>query len=75
MIKVSWIDPGQNGWFQGPFLVHLQLVTSAGWKLGAIVRTRRLYADADLFVLHEAHLLSYAEYRTPAILSRHTGGS
>ena len=32
-----------------------------------LLRTRRFYTDADLVVLYKAHLLSYLEYRTPAI--------
>ena len=44
-----------------------ELVSSAGWKLKTILRTRRFYTDADLIVFYEAHLLSYLEYRTPAI--------
>ena len=31
------------------------------------IRTRRFYTDADLVVLYKAHLLSYLEYRTPAL--------
>ena len=44
-----------------------ELVSSAGWKLRTLLRTRRFYTDADLIVLYKAHLLSYLEYRTPAI--------
>ena len=44
-----------------------ELVSSAGWKLKTILRTRRFYTDADLIVFYKAHLLSYMEYRTPAI--------
>jgi len=44
-----------------------ELVSSAGWKLRTILRTRRFYTDADLIVFYKAHLLSYLEYRTPAI--------
>ena len=32
-----------------------------------MLRTRRFYTDADLIVLYKAHLLSFLEYRTPAI--------
>ncbi len=44
-----------------------QLVAEAGWKLRALLRTRRFYTDADLVVLYKSHLLSFLEYRTPAI--------
>jgi hypothetical protein len=44
-----------------------EIVSSAGWKLRTLLRTRRFYTDADLIVLYKAHLLSYLEYRTPAI--------
>ena len=44
-----------------------ELVSSAGWKLRTLLRTRRFYSDADLIVFYKAYLLSYLEYRTPAI--------
>ena len=44
-----------------------ELVSAAGWKLRTLIRTRRFYTDADLVVLYKAHLLSFLEYRTPAI--------
>ncbi len=44
-----------------------ELVSAAGWKLSTLLRTRRFYTDADLVVMKKAHLLSYLEYRTPAI--------
>ena len=44
-----------------------ELVSSACWKLRTLLRTKRFYTDADLIVLYKAHLLSYLEYRTPAI--------
>ena len=44
-----------------------EIVSAAGWKLRTLLRTRRFYTDADLVVLYKAHLLSYLEYRTPAI--------
>ena len=43
------------------------LVSAAGWKLRVILRTRRFYSDADLIKFFKAHLLSFLEYRTPAI--------
>ena len=43
------------------------LVSSAGWKLRTLLLTTRFYSDADLIVLYTGHLLSYLEYRTPAI--------
>ena len=44
-----------------------EIVTAAGWKLRTLVRTRRFYTDADLIILYKAHLLSFLEYRTPAV--------
>ena len=44
-----------------------ELVSAAGWKLRTLIRTRRFYTDADLVVLYKAHLLSFLEYRTPAV--------
>ena len=44
-----------------------EIVSAAGWKLKTLLRTRRYYKDSDLIVLYKAHLLSFLEYRTPAI--------
>ena len=44
-----------------------KVVREAGWKLKMLLRTRRFYTDAELIVLYKAHLLSYLEYRTPAV--------
>jgi hypothetical protein len=44
-----------------------EIVSAAGWKLRTLLRTRRYYTDADLIVLYKTHLLSFLEYRTPAI--------
>jgi len=44
-----------------------ELVSTASWKLKTLLRTRRFYSDADLILLYKAHLLSFIEYRTPAI--------
>ena len=41
--------------------------SAAGWKLRTLMRTRRFYAVSDLIGLYKAHVLSYLEYRTPAI--------
>jgi hypothetical protein len=43
------------------------LVGDAGWKLRMLTRTRRFYTDAELIVLYKSHMLSFVEYRTPAI--------
>lgn len=43
------------------------VVSEASWKMRTLLRTKRFYTDADLIVLYKAHLLSYLEYRTPAI--------
>lgn len=44
-----------------------EIVTEAGWKLRTLLRTKRFYTDADLITLYKAHLLSFLEYRTPAV--------
>ena len=44
-----------------------EVVTAAGWKLRTLSRTRRYYCDADLIMLYKSHVLSFLEYRTPAI--------
>jgi hypothetical protein len=44
-----------------------EIVSAAGWKLRALMRTRRFYEISDLIALYKAHVLSYLEYRTPAI--------
>jgi hypothetical protein len=44
-----------------------EVVQEASWKLKMLLRTRRYYTDAELVLLYKAHLLSYLEYRTPAI--------
>ena len=43
------------------------VVVEAGWKLKMLIRTRMFYTDAELILLYKAHMLSYLEYRTPAI--------
>jgi len=45
----------------------MEVVTQSGWKLKMLTRTRRFYNDAELVSLYKAHLLSFIEYRTPAI--------
>ena len=44
-----------------------EMVTASGWKMRTILRTKRFYTDADLIMLYKSHLLSFLEYRTPAI--------
>ena len=44
-----------------------EIVSAAGWKLRTLLRTRRFYTDSDLISLYKAHLLSFLEYRTPAV--------
>ena len=44
-----------------------EMVSAAGWKLRTLLRTRRFYNDAELIILFKAHLLSFLEYRTPAV--------
>jgi hypothetical protein len=42
------------------------VVNEAGWKLKTLLR-RRFYCDVELVLMYKSHLLSYLEYRTPAI--------
>ena len=44
-----------------------EVVREVGWKLRNLLRTRRYYCDADLVILYKAHILSFLEFRTPAI--------
>ena len=39
----------------------------ASWKLKAILRVRRFHSDADMVIMYKARLLSFIEYRTPAV--------
>jgi hypothetical protein len=43
------------------------VVNEAGWKMKTLLRTRRFYCDAELVLMYKSHLLSFLEYRTPAI--------
>ena len=53
-----------------------ELVSSAGWKLKTILRTRRFYTDADLIVFYKAHLLSYSDrVQDTGYLPRYSSGS
>jgi hypothetical protein len=45
----------------------MEVVTEAGWKLQMLLRAKRFYSDTDRVRLYKSHLLSYLEYRTPAI--------
>jgi len=44
-----------------------EVVTSAGWKMRTLLRTRRFYTSAEMVSLYKANVLPYLEYRTPAI--------
>jgi hypothetical protein len=44
-----------------------EVIAAAGWKLKMLIRTRRYYTDSELITLYKAQLLSFIEYRTPAI--------
>ena len=44
------------------------LVISASWKLRSLCRAQRFYSTADLVRIFKAHVLSFIEYRTPAII-------
>ena len=43
------------------------LVHEASWKLASILRTSRYFSTPELIGLYKSKLLSYIEYRTPAI--------
>ena len=44
-----------------------EYVHQCSWKLQSISRTRRYYTPVQTINLYKAHILSYIEYRTPAI--------
>ena len=46
--------------------VH-SLASSARWKAKMVLRSRRYHCVADLVHLYKTHVLSFVEYRTPAI--------
>eukprot|EP00959_Pyramimonas_sp_CCMP1952_P166744 3484884-Pyramimonas_sp.AAC.1 len=43
-----------------------ECVHECGWRLQALLRSRRCRAVAELVVLYKARILSFIEYRTPA---------
>ena len=43
------------------------VVTNCGWKLRTLLRTQRFHTDRELITLFKSHILTYIEYRTPAI--------
>ena len=43
-------------------------VTDASWKLKALLRTKRFFSIKDLMVLFKSHILSFIEFRSPALL-------
>ena len=44
-----------------------ELAREAGWKLRILLRTARFHCDAQLVDVYKSRLLSYLEYRTPAV--------
>ena len=44
-----------------------ELVSQCRWKIQMLLRSRQYYCDSDLILLYKAHVLSYIEYKTPAI--------
>lgn len=44
-----------------------ECVDEASWRLRTLLRTQRYHTDAELLLLFKSHILSYLEYRTPAI--------
>ena len=46
----------------------VQLLTQeAGWKLKMLMRTSWYYDISELVMLYKAHMLSFIEYRNPAL--------
>jgi hypothetical protein len=39
----------------------------ASWKLRTLLRTGKYYCDSEVMLLYKSHVLSYVEYRTPAV--------
>ena len=44
-----------------------ECVNEASWRLRTLLRTQRYHTDAELLLLFKSHILSYLEYRTPAV--------
>ena len=44
-----------------------ETVTTINWKIRTLLRTRQHYTDRELVNLYKGHILSYLEYRTPAV--------
>jgi hypothetical protein len=44
-----------------------QVTQAASWKLKMLIKTSKYYNTGELVMLYKAHLLSFLEYRTPAI--------
>ncbi len=43
------------------------VVAEASWKLRTLMRASRFYTNSDLVMLYKTQLLSFIEYRTPAV--------
>ena len=43
------------------------VVSQASWKLTTILRTRRFHGVSQLVQVYKSNLLSFVEYRTPAV--------
>ena len=57
-----------------PFDVHLRMrecihetVAEASWRLKSLLRSHRFFNDSEMVGFFKAHVLSYLEYRTPAL--------
>ena len=44
-----------------------ELVTESGWKMKTMIRTQRFFNIAEMVLLYKSHVLSFIEYRTPAV--------
>ena len=44
-----------------------ECVVDASWRMRTLMRTRRMHTTSDLLLLFKSHILSFLEYRTPAL--------
>ncbi len=45
----------------------VEVAAQCRWKLQTLLRSRRFYCDADMVMMYKSHVLSYIEYKTPAL--------
>ena len=57
--------------FDTKLLMHTavhSVAVSASWKLKSLLRCKRFYTTRDIIRMFKANILSYLEYRTPALM-------